>query len=456
MLPNRVSRDVTTGCHGVTDRLLWDVPKALQWRLSMGWGLLQLISLAECLWRPSQPGEKARIRMSIGFWCTSLAFYRKNSSSHGSREWVSRSFLHNGPPVQNPYAHDVLLSYSPPMKSCVWVSSCEPLQHPRKIKRHYSSIFHCTTRVRGSQTFHMQDIWVDQCLKRFVQAKRVFNAKLLSEAHCDPSPGASVISEFQIRISTWMYQSIMGQLGAVLCNSSCLTSVSCGRMARLQGSNSRGISSFQDRRLAMEMGRTGREWIVKFLDWPLLNISHTKPSLPKQEPPNASRLKAFFHLKTHDGVMALVLILWSVLMLSSKRLTHVRWLVNIPHPNFWNKSSSFGSQGRRSWNLPAIFGECCRVCKPEIDLVPRGLLNQEFSQKNARVLNPLQSWKMLGLFPGLLIKCVSFSPSGLSDTFFIHPCCRNKKWLTDTSTIYLLKPRNLPVLFLYHRLWTTM
>jgi len=34
-----------------------------------------------------------------------------------------------------------------------------------------------------------EDIWVDQCLKRFVQAKRVFNAKLLSEAHCDPSPG---------------------------------------------------------------------------------------------------------------------------------------------------------------------------------------------------------------------------------------------------------------------------
>lgn len=121
----------------------------------------------------------------------------------------------------------------------------------------------------------------------------------------------------------------MGQLGALLYNSSCLSSVSCGRMARLQRSNSCGISSFQDRRLAMEMGRTGREWIVKFLDWPQLIISHTKPSLPKQEPPNASRLKAFFHLKAHDGVMAVVVILWSVLKLSSKRLTHVCWLVNI-------------------------------------------------------------------------------------------------------------------------------
>ena len=128
------------------------------------------------------------------------------------------------------------------------------------------------------------------------------------------------ISEFQIRISTWKYQSIMGQLGAPLYNSSCFSSVSCGRMARLQRSNSCGISSFQDRLLAMEMGRTRREWIVKFLDWPQLIISHTKPSLPKQEPPNASRLKAFFHLKAHDGVMAVVVILWSVLKLRSKTL----------------------------------------------------------------------------------------------------------------------------------------
>lgn len=34
-----------------------------------------------------------------------------------------------------------------------------------------------------------EDMWVDQCLKRSVQAKRVFNSDLLSEAHCDPSPG---------------------------------------------------------------------------------------------------------------------------------------------------------------------------------------------------------------------------------------------------------------------------
>ena len=161
----------------------------------------------------------------------------------------------------------MLLSYSPQTKSCV----------PRGV-------------AGGTQIFHMQDIWVDQCLKRFVQAKRVFNAKLLSEAHCDPSPGAVCeISEFQIRISTWKYQSIMGQLGALLYNSSCLSSVSCGRMARLQRSNSCGISSFQDRRLAMEMGRTGREWIVKFLDWPLLIISHTKPSPPQAGAPK--RLK---------------------------------------------------------------------------------------------------------------------------------------------------------------------
>lgn len=32
-------------------------------------------------------------------------------------------------------------------------------------------------------------MWVDQCLKRSIQAKRVFNADLLSEAHCDPDPG---------------------------------------------------------------------------------------------------------------------------------------------------------------------------------------------------------------------------------------------------------------------------
>lgn len=157
----------------------------------------------------------------------------------------------------------------------------------------------------------MQDIWVDQCLKRFVQAKRVFNAKLLSEAHCDPSPGAFV--KFQSSKLGFQLGSIKAswQLGALLYNSSCLSSVSCGRMARLQRSKSCGISSFQDGRLAMEMGRTGREWIVKFLDWPQLIISHTKPSLPKQEPPNASRLKAFFHLKAHDGVMAVVVILWS-------------------------------------------------------------------------------------------------------------------------------------------------
>ena len=69
----------------------------------------------------------------------------------------------------------------------------------------------------------------------------------------------------------------------------------------------------------------------------------------------------------------------------------------MPPPSFWNKSSSFGSQGCRSWDLPAIFGECCRVCKLEIDLVPRGLLNQEFSQKKCKSfeLNPLKSWKML-------------------------------------------------------------
>ena len=38
----------------------------------------------------------------------------------------------------------------------------------------------------------LQDMWVDQCLKRFVQAERHLEPKLLMEAHCDPDPGSWV------------------------------------------------------------------------------------------------------------------------------------------------------------------------------------------------------------------------------------------------------------------------
>lgn len=232
------------------------------------------------------------------------------------------SFLHNGPldnsmimggrvvrcKIRTQYSRSAPFLF-PPTRSCVRVSSYEPLQASKEIQETIFIIV-IVPWVRGSQIFHMQDIWVDQCLKRFVQAKRVFNAKLLSEAHCDPSPGVFV----KFQSSKFGFQ--LGSIKASWANwvpfyttHHGLSSVSCGRMARLQRSKSCGISSFQDRRLAMEMGRTGREWIVKFLDWPQLIISHTKPSLPKQEPPNASRLKAFFHLKAHDGVMAVVVIL---------------------------------------------------------------------------------------------------------------------------------------------------
>eukprot|EP00931_Biecheleriopsis_adriatica_P051030 TRINITY_DN29561_c0_g1_i2.p1 TRINITY_DN29561_c0_g1~~TRINITY_DN29561_c0_g1_i2.p1 ORF type:complete len:515 (-),score=102.68 TRINITY_DN29561_c0_g1_i2:72-1589(-) len=34
-----------------------------------------------------------------------------------------------------------------------------------------------------------EDIWVDQCLKRFTKAQRVFVPELLQEDHCDPKPG---------------------------------------------------------------------------------------------------------------------------------------------------------------------------------------------------------------------------------------------------------------------------
>ena len=114
------------------------------------------------------------------------------------------SFLHNGPldnsmimggrvvmcKIRTPYSRCAPFLF-PPTKSCVRVSSCEPLQ-ASKENQEIIFIIVIVPRVRGSQIFHMQDIWVDQCLKRFVQAKRVFNAKLLSEAHCDPSPGAVV------------------------------------------------------------------------------------------------------------------------------------------------------------------------------------------------------------------------------------------------------------------------
>ena len=105
----------------------------------------------------------------------------------------------------------------------------------------------------------------------------------------------------------------------------------------------------------------GREWIVKFLDWPQL-ISHTKPSLPKQEPSNASRLKAFFHLKAHDGVMAVVLILWSMSMLSSKRLTHVRWFVNIDVRTFRRRflNQAFETNPRRPLEAKVADHEICQ------------------------------------------------------------------------------------------------
>ena len=38
-----------------------------------------------------------------------------------------------------------------------------------------------------------QDLWVDQCLKRFVHAERIFEKDLLLEAHCDPPEGAYVV-----------------------------------------------------------------------------------------------------------------------------------------------------------------------------------------------------------------------------------------------------------------------
>lgn len=43
-----------------------------------------------------------------------------------------------------------------------------------------------------------EDIWSDQCLYQFTDAKRVFEPRLLLEDHCDPKPGWRDCSDSEV------------------------------------------------------------------------------------------------------------------------------------------------------------------------------------------------------------------------------------------------------------------
>ncbi|CAJ1351281.1 unnamed protein product [Effrenium voratum] len=59
----------------------------------------------------------------------------------------------------------------------------------RALSTSFLGCFHFFEKLCNGDCQWGEDMWVDQCLKRFVQAERHLEPKLLMEAHCDPDPG---------------------------------------------------------------------------------------------------------------------------------------------------------------------------------------------------------------------------------------------------------------------------
>eukprot|EP00913_Durusdinium_trenchii_P032402 g30338.t1 len=57
------------------------------------------------------------------------------------------------------------------------------------ISEHLGGCFKFFQKLCKGDCQPRQDMWVDQCLKRFVKARRLFEKNLLLEDHCDPPKG---------------------------------------------------------------------------------------------------------------------------------------------------------------------------------------------------------------------------------------------------------------------------
>lgn len=205
----------------------------------MGWGPLQLISLAESCLRPDSKGKKARIWMSecLGFGVPLWLFNRilflpivevENGSLQDEfpsqrATWQFHDYGRKSSPVQNPYAILTKCSFPIPpneeLRTRVLIWTFASIQGNSR-----DHIYHrnCTMGPRVPNLSHAGHLG-GSVLEALRSSQTSFQCEVVIRSSLRPfTRRFCEISEFQIRISTWKYQSIMGQLGALLYNSSWL------------------------------------------------------------------------------------------------------------------------------------------------------------------------------------------------------------------------------------------